>query len=75
MDWKSVIPKRFYNQQDEPHPLVQTVGELKEAIACLPDDLPLHDEGVCLVVYNVSEKYSTECHLAFEDADMCDDGA
>ena len=37
------IPVEFYNEEKagKPHPKVQTVGELKEQLNRLPDDLPL----------------------------------
>jgi len=47
-----------------PYPLVHTVGELKEQLARLPDDLPINfDDGGVAVVYNVGDP---TCHFALD---------
>ncbi len=62
------IPLEFYNEEKagKPHPKVRTVGELKEQLKNLPDDLPLgyrpnHGkidnedyEALSCIVFNVS---------------------
>ena len=62
---KDTIPKKYWNGEN--HPQASTVGELKKLLNDLPDGLPVnpHDNGVSLVVYNISLKNT---HLEFEEA-------
>lgn len=67
------IPKCFYNAKHGPHPVVSTVGELKEQLARLPDSLPLSNgEGFAMIVFNYSLGEHPVCspmHLSFEEPD------
>lgn len=61
-----IIPEKFY-RGDRPHPIAYSVGELKQILNELPDNLPIEcslDYGVKLTVYN----HGTEdMHLQLED--------
>lgn len=64
---KDLISPRFY-KDDQPRVVVETVGELKEWLNQLPDDLPVHQGfggSATLTVYNISENP----HLEFEESD------
>jgi len=62
---KDLINPRFY-KDDQPRVIVETVGELKEWLSQLPDDLPVHQgfaDSTKMTVYNVSDSP----HLEFEE--------
>lgn len=67
MDFKKIIPEEFYRGDNMP--VVHNVGELKEQLSRLPDDLPLEagfGDAVALVVFNIN---TTDCvHLQFGEA-------
>ena len=61
------IPFEFYNEakSGKPHPTASTVGELKEQLARLPDDLKFEtfmSTQATLIVYNYGEE---DMHLEF----------
>jgi len=61
------INEKFYRLGTEGHPKIYTVGELKEILGELPDDLPIKQgfgDGVMLIVYNHDDG---EDHLEFEE--------
>jgi len=66
MSLKDTIPECYY-KGDAEKPHAATVGELKQLLGQLPDDLPIMQgfgQGVNLCVYNV--KCHT-AHLSFDD--------
>lgn len=55
IDWKTVIPKKFYN--GDKHPKARTVGELAALLAELPQSLKLRtsfQKPAELIVYNIN---------------------
>lgn len=66
-----VIPKKFYNVKHGPHPVANTVGELKAILDELPDDLPVERYGVGMqcIVYNIN----SDAHLAIEESEGDED--
>ncbi len=65
---KKIIPKDFYDGNE--HPVALTVGEIKQALARLPDDLPVSQdfgEGAMLVVVNARNENAA---LHFEPGDL-----
>jgi len=70
------IPERFYrNLPGTGFPVgAYTVGELKEVLNELPDDLEIRqgfDSGVQVTVFNVGYDNT---HLSFEDYELSDSG-
>jgi len=69
---KKVIPKKFYNVKEPDFPVIaKTIGELKEVIKNLPDDLIINQEytdysGTVIVVYNINEN---DPHLQFHNTE------
>ena len=68
------IPEKFYKVDDPRYPvIVFTVGDLKEALKELPDDLPVNQEysddgGAIVTVFNMSKDGSYEnAHLEFHE--------
>jgi len=62
---KNSISPRFY-KDDQPRVIVETVGELKEWLSQLPDDLSVHQgfsDSTKMTVYNISDNL----HLEFEE--------
>lgn len=69
------LPEKFYREADGTgFPVVAyTVGELKEALKDLPDDIDIrqdHEPGVHVIVYNAGY---TNTHLSFEENEYFDD--
>lgn len=52
MKWKDRVPKHFYNGDESPR--VYNVGQLKEALKELPDDLEIGGNNTQLIVYNIN---------------------
>jgi len=65
MDRMHEIPEPFYREETGII-TVSTVGELKQALSHLPDDLPIDDENKRLVVPNIN----TSPFLTFEEPDF-----
>lgn len=69
------IPKKFYNENGDGYPVVaKTIGDLKNILAELPDDLAINqdysDEGGCQVtVFNMSKTFSKAPHLEFQEVE------
>lgn len=68
------IPEQFYREAPGTgYPVcVYTVGELKEALKKLPDDIKIRqgfDYGVQIIVFNVGYDNT---HLGFEDCELSD---
>lgn len=66
------IPRKFRNVNDESFPVcATTVGELQNALAELPKEMPIEgrftNNGVRLVVYNYKEPDFGQVHLGIED--------
>lgn len=62
---KTTIPSKYW-KADEQHPMAKTVGELRQLLDELPDDLPLDaatSDGLSLIVYNINHSPS----LGFSD--------
>jgi hypothetical protein len=65
---KMKIAPKFYHADFE-NPRAYTVGELKEILVELPDDLAIKqgfEYGVALVIYNDDNMYG-DSHLEFEE--------
>lgn len=62
------IPKPFY-RPDSGRIIATTVGELKEALAFLPDDIPIDEEHHQVVVANIN----TDPILIFEEIEADDE--
>ena len=71
------IPRKFYNVNEPGYPVVVTnVGELKEVLAELPDNLSVQlgfsNNGVEVIVYNMSPKFGPP-HLELRERETEDD--
>jgi hypothetical protein len=67
---KDLIPKHFYHGDN--HPTVSTVGELREVLAELPNNLRVEagfSKCAMLVVYNIA----SDPHLEIEEGDDDED--
>ncbi len=66
------IPKRFYHGEHQ-RPRARTIGELKELLAQLPDDLDTGDDERCisleLRVINLSKSAPGQPYLTIEEVD------
>lgn len=63
------IPEKFYHG-DAPRPMAYTIGELKELLSELPDELGIESDwsaGVAVIVYNHGTPYE---HLEFEEIEQ-----
>jgi len=61
MSFLNKIDQKFYKKD---LPTARTVGELKALLSELPDDLPIDDEQVSVVVFNIK---SDNTHLSFQE--------
>jgi hypothetical protein len=75
IDVRKDLPEKFYKESGSGYPVIAyTVGELKEALNDLPDDIEIMQDdgrGVHLIVYNASYE---SIHLAFEENEYDEDG-
>ncbi len=69
------VPKKFYNENGDGYPVIaKTVGELKEVLKELPDDIAINQDysevGGCQVtVYNMNPKFGNKPHLEFQEVE------
>ena len=72
---KTTIPSKYW-KADEQHPMAKTVGELRQLLNELPDDLPLDSDtsdGISLIVYNVNHNPSLGFSGDYTNDDEDDD--
>lgn len=75
--WKLLLPQEFW-MPAAARPKCFTVGELREQLARLPDDLPVSvvgDAGLSMYIYSVDTMDEEDCapELVFEGSTDADD--